>query len=91
VSSKLELPLNAFFVNTVIQCALACIYFGSLAAFNAFLGVSVICLGGACFLPILVSFIRGRKEVAQGRYYKGAIGFVCNVYVHNGAPRRVDG
>ena len=79
VSSKLELPLNAFFLMTAIQCALACIYFGSSAAFNAFLGVSVICLGGACFLPILISFLRGRKEIKSGRFYKGKFGFFCNV------------
>ena len=81
VSSKLELPLNAFYLMTFIQCALACIYFGSSAAFNAFLGVSVICLGGACFLPILISFLRGRKEVKLGRFYKGKFGYFCNVYV----------
>jgi len=71
--------LNAFLLNTAVQCALACIYFGSLAAFNAFLGVSVICLGSSCFIPILISFLSGRKEVAKGKFYQGKIGFVCNV------------
>lgn len=79
VSSKLEMPLNAFFLNTAIQCALACIYFGSTAAFNAFLGVSVICLGTACYVPILISFFRGRKEVAKGVFFKGKLGFFCNM------------
>jgi hypothetical protein len=63
----------------VIQCALACIYFGSLAAFNAFLGVSVLSLGGACFLPILISFCEGRNKIKGAKYYKGKFGFFCNV------------
>lgn len=79
INTKLDLPLNAFFLNTVIQCALACIYFGSTAAFNAFLGVSVICLGSSCFIPILLSFINRRQEVSLGRFYKGKIGLICNV------------
>ena len=76
------MPVNGFILQSVIQCALTCIYFGSTAAFNAFLGVSVLCLGGACFVPILVSFVRGRKEVKEGVFYKGKLGFFCNMLVY---------
>lgn len=75
------MPLNGFLLHSVIQCALTCIYFGSTAAFNAFLGVSVICLGSACLIPILISFLNGRKEIKRAKFYKGKIGFFCNVYV----------
>lgn len=78
-SSSLGLPVNGFLLHSVIQCALACIYFGSLAAFNAFLGVSVLSLGGACFLPILISFCEGRNKIKGAKYYKGKFGFFCNV------------
>ncbi|WRT63502.1 uncharacterized protein IL334_000407 [Kwoniella shivajii] len=77
-SKRLEMPLNGFLLQSIIQCALACIYFGSTAAFNAFLGVSVLSLGGACFVPILVSFLRGRKLITGAKYYKGKFGFFCN-------------
>lgn len=79
VSKRLEMPLNAFFLNTAVQGALTCIYFGSTAAFNAFLGVSVISLGSACAIPIAISFFRGRKDIADAPFYKGKIGFFCNV------------
>jgi amino acid transporter len=78
-SKRHEMPLNGFIVQSVIQCALACIYFGSTAAFNAFLGVSVLCLGGSCFVPILLSFCNGRKIISGTRFFKGKVGFFCNV------------
>lgn len=72
------MPVNGFLLHSVIQCALTCIYFGSTAAFNAFLGVSVLSLGGACFLPILVSLVRGRKDIKETKFYKGKFGLFCN-------------
>ncbi|KAI9632976.1 amino acid transporter, partial [Dioszegia hungarica] len=78
-SKRAEMPLNGFILQSVIQCALACIYFGSTAAFNAFLGVSVLCLGGSCFVPILLSFCGGRKQIMGTKFYKGKIGFAANV------------
>jgi len=77
-SKKLEMPVNGFILHSVIQMALSCIYFGSTAAFNAFLGVSVLSLGGACFVPILVSFCGGRRKISGAKYYKGKFGFFCN-------------
>jgi hypothetical protein len=73
------MPLNAFFLCAAVQVVLTCLYCGSSAAFNAFIGVAVICLGSSYLVPILVSLIRGRKEVAQGRFYQGKLGLFCNV------------
>lgn len=78
-SKRLEMPLNAFFLNTAVQMALTCIYFGSTAAFNAFLGVSVISLGSACAIPIAISFFRGRTEISDAPFFKGKIGYFCNM------------
>jgi hypothetical protein len=75
------MPVNAFFLNVVLQAALTCIYFGSTAAFNAFISVAVICLGTSYLVPIAISFFRGRREVAQGKFYKGKLGYFCNWYV----------
>ena len=72
------MPINGFLLHSVIQCALACIYFGSTAAFNAFLGVSVLSLGGACFVPILVSFLGGRRKIRGAKFFKGKVGFFAN-------------
>jgi hypothetical protein len=73
------MPLNAFFLNVAVQVALTCLYFGSTAAFNAFIGVAVICLGSSYLVPIAISFFRGRTEVKYGRFYKGKLGAFCNV------------
>jgi hypothetical protein len=73
------MPLNAFFLCAGVQVVLTCLYFGSSAAFNAFIGVAVICLGSSYLVPILVSLVRGRKEVAQGKFYQGKLGFFCNM------------
>ncbi|GFZ48289.1 LOW QUALITY PROTEIN: hypothetical protein JCM24511_06037 [Saitozyma sp. JCM 24511] len=79
VSQRHEMPLNAFFLCAVVQVVLTCLYFGSSAAFNAFIGVAVICLGSSYLVPILVSLVRGRKEVAQGKFYQGKLGLFCNI------------
>jgi hypothetical protein len=73
------MPLNAFFLNTAVQMALTCIYFGSTAAFNAFLGVAVISLGSACCIPVAISFFRGREQIKDAPFYKGKIGYFCNM------------
>ncbi|KAK1923905.1 amino acid transporter [Papiliotrema laurentii] len=78
-SKRHGMPLNAFFLNVAVQVALTCLYFGSTAAFNAFIGVAVICLGSSYLVPIAISFFRGRTEVKYGRFYKGKLGAFCNV------------
>ena len=73
------MPLNAFFLLVAVQVALSCLYFGSTAAFNAFIGVAVICLGSSYLVPISVSFFSGRKEISNAKFYKGKLGYFCNV------------
>jgi hypothetical protein len=55
------------------------LYFGSSAAFNAFIGVAVICLGSSYLVPISISFFSGRKAVSTAKFYKGRLGYVCNM------------
>ncbi len=93
------MPLPAFVLLVVIQFALSCIYFGSTAAFNAFIGVAVVCLGalyrgleelcrltrislGTSYLiPIAMSFFRGRKLISGAPFFKGKLGYFCNMCV----------
>ncbi|OAX30759.1 hypothetical protein K503DRAFT_668449, partial [Rhizopogon vinicolor AM-OR11-026] len=42
-----DVPVNAFLLSTAIQVLLGLIYLGSSAAFNAFVGVAVMCLGAS--------------------------------------------
>ncbi|KAF8882833.1 amino acid transporter [Infundibulicybe gibba] len=48
-----DVPLNAYLLSTTIQLLLGLIYLGSSAAFNAFVGVAVICLGASYAMPDL--------------------------------------
>ncbi|KAA1477612.1 amino acid transporter [Dentipellis sp. KUC8613] len=60
------LPLNAFLLSTIIQVLLGLIFLGSSAAFNAFVGVGVICLGASYAMPVAVSLARGRRDLPSG-------------------------
>ncbi|KAJ7191554.1 amino acid transporter [Mycena pura] len=59
-----EIPLNAILLSTAIQLLLGLIYLGSSAAFNAFVGVAVMCLGASYAMPVAVSLAGGRRAVA---------------------------
>ena len=64
------LPLNAFLLSTAVQVLLGLIYLGSSAAFNAFSGVGVICLGASYAMPVAVSLAGGRR-ILVGRSSEG--------------------
>ncbi|KAL8970146.1 MAG: hypothetical protein Q9197_003962 [Variospora fuerteventurae] len=79
VNPKLDVPFNAMMMTMIVELALGLIYFGSSAAFNAFSGVGVICLTMSYACPILVNVITGRRQVAEGNFYLGKLGWFCNI------------
>lgn len=79
VNRRLDVPLNAMLLCAVIEIALGCIYFGSTAAFNAFIGVGVIFLTLSYVSPIVVSLLGGRKHLKMGSWNFGAFGVFCNI------------
>ena len=79
VNTKLDVPLNAMMLSMGIQIALGCIYFGSTAAFNAFIGSAVIFLTFAYASPVLANLLTGRKCLKMGVYDFKAFGYFCNV------------
>ncbi|KAL1734611.1 amino acid/polyamine transporter I [Schizophyllum commune] len=74
-----ELPLNAFLLCIAVQAALGLIFLGSSAAFNAFVGVEVMCLGASYAIPVIVLSAGGRKGVADAPYALGRWGWAVNV------------
>jgi hypothetical protein len=62
-----------------IQVLLGLIYLGSSAAFNAFVGVAVICLGCSNAMPVAISLANGRRDVADSPFPLGRFGFALNV------------
>ncbi|KAL1757995.1 amino acid/polyamine transporter I [Schizophyllum commune] len=85
--SSNDLPLNALLLSLAIQALLGLIYLGSSAAFNAFVGVEVMCLGASYAIPIIVLLIGERrgvkgspgKGIEAAPYALGMWGWVCNV------------
>lgn len=79
INKRFDIPLNALFLTTIIDCLLGLIYFGSTAAFNAFTGVATICLSCSYGIPILVSVLRGRQMVKGSSFPLGRFGFAINI------------
>ncbi|KAL2862492.1 GABA permease [Aspergillus lucknowensis] len=79
VSKRLDVPVWALILTAVVNALLACIYFGSSAAFNSFTGVCTICLSTSYGLPVFVSVIRGRRAVAHSPFSLGRFGLLINM------------
>ncbi|KAI0318741.1 amino acid/polyamine transporter I [Amylostereum chailletii] len=73
-----KIPLNSFLLSTAVQVLLGLIYLGSSAAFNAFVGVAVICLGASYVMPVAVSLVEGRRQLVTAPYGLGSWGILVN-------------
>ncbi|KAF9074339.1 amino acid transporter [Rhodocollybia butyracea] len=79
-SSNVPVPLNAYILSTTIQLLLGLIYLGSSAAFNAFVGVAVMCLGASYAMPVFISLINGREAMVDSPFPLGKRrGFIINL------------
>jgi amino acid transporter len=80
VSHKLDgVPVYAHLLSTVIQLLLGLIFLGSTAAFNAFVGVAVICLQASYAMPVAISMATGRKHIVDAPFSLGRWGIPLNV------------
>lgn len=75
-----DVPSNAYLLSLVIQLLLGLIFLGSTAAFNAFVGVAVICLGASYAMPIAISIANGRKDLKDAPFSLGKWGYPINVF-----------
>lgn len=79
IHPKHKNPFNAIILCAVINTLLGCIYIGSAAAFNAFIGSFVILTCLSYLAAILPHLLNARSTVAPGWFWmKGAIGFFVN-------------
>ncbi|KAJ8073080.1 hypothetical protein PM082_019948 [Marasmius tenuissimus] len=79
ISPGKSVPLNAYLLSTIVQLLLGLIYLGSSTAFNAFVGVAVMCIGASYAIPIATSLINGRRDVKDSPYPLGRWGVLLNV------------
>ena len=78
VNKKLDVPIWALVLSTVVNCLLGCIYFGSTAAFNSFTGVGTICLSASYAVPVIVNLVQRRVPVKNSPFSLGALGPIVN-------------
>lgn len=79
VDARTQVPLNALLLSALVDALLGCIYFGSTAAFNSFTGVATICLNASYGLPILISVLRGRRDLQGASFSLGRFGLAINI------------
>ena len=79
ISPGSSIPLNAYLLSTLVQLLLGLIYLGSSTAFNAFVGVAVMCLGSSNAMAISVSLFNRRKGVAGSPFSLGKFGIFLNI------------
>ncbi|KEY66074.1 hypothetical protein S7711_08892 [Stachybotrys chartarum IBT 7711] len=78
VNHRLDVPLWALILSTVVDCLLSLIAFGSATAFGSFTGVATICLSTSYGVPVFLSLLSGRRSVAKSPYSLGRFGFAIN-------------
>ncbi|RNJ57062.1 hypothetical protein D7B24_006454 [Verticillium nonalfalfae] len=79
VDRRLGVPVWSLMLTAAVNALLACIYFGSSAAFNSFTGVCTVCLSTSYGLPVFVSVLRGRRAVANSPFSLGRLGLSINM------------
>lgn len=78
VNTQLGVPLNSMLLCATIEILLGLIYFGSVAAFNAFSNSGVIFLTISYNMPVAVNVMTGRKHLEGGAWNFGKFGLICN-------------
>jgi choline transport protein len=81
VNLRLDVPINALYLTTVLVIIFGCIFLGSSSAFNAIVSASVVALGITYAAPPAVNCLRGRKMLPETRPFKlpEAVGWTFNL------------
>jgi choline transport protein len=81
VNMKLDVPINALYLTTILVVIFGCIFLGSSSAFNAIVSASVVALGITYAAPPAINVLRGRKMLPETRPFKlpGPLGWACNL------------
>ncbi|KAF5329501.1 hypothetical protein D9619_009084 [Psilocybe cf. subviscida] len=75
-----DVPVYANMLSLAVQLVLGLIFLGSSAAFNAFVGVAVMCLGASYAMPVAISLANGRKDMEDAPFNLGRWGFWINLW-----------
>lgn len=73
-----DVPLWAHLWSSIWVAILGCLYLGSTAAFNSFIGGGLLLQYISYSIPIVVLLIHGRDNVTPGPFWLPRMGPVCN-------------
>ncbi|KAJ5999620.1 hypothetical protein N7481_000029 [Penicillium waksmanii] len=80
IHPKLQVPLNALYLNLVIVIIFGIILLGSTSAFNAIISASVVLLDLSYGIPIAVHCLRGRNMLPERSFVlPDLLGWVLNI------------
>ena len=81
VNMRLDVPMNALYLTTILVIIFGCIFLGSSSAFNAIVSASVVALGITYATPPAINCLRGRSMLPDTRPFKlpGPMGWICNL------------
>ncbi len=70
VHGRLQVPLNALGLTTILVIIFGCIFLGSSSAFNAIVSASVVALGVTYAIPPAINCLRGRRMLPDSRPFR---------------------
>lgn len=81
VNPRLDTPVNALILTTVLVIIFGCIFLGSSSAFNAIVAASVVALGLSYAIPPAVNCMQGKNKLPETRAFKlpDWLGWTCNI------------
>ena len=81
VHPRLQVPLNALWLTTILVIIFGCIFLGSSSAFNAIVSASVVALGITYAIPPAINCLRGRRMLPESRPFilPAWLGWTCNL------------
>ncbi|CAI7664985.1 unnamed protein product [Penicillium pancosmium] len=82
IHPKLQIPLNALYLNLVLVIIFGIILLGSTSAFNAIISASVVLLDLSYGIPIAVHCLRGRNMLPERNFVlPNLLGWVLNICI----------
>lgn len=79
IDPKMNLPINAHLLSTVLCGLVGCLYLASYTAYNSLV------VGCVCFLllsyliPVICLLMYGRDNIKKGPFWLGNVGLFCNI------------
>ncbi|PYI17512.1 choline transporter [Aspergillus violaceofuscus CBS 115571] len=78
IAPRVETPLAAHTLNTIIVGAIGCIYLASQTAFNSMVTGCIVLPYLSYVLPVMGLLLRGRNNIRHGPFWLGGLGLLAN-------------